>query len=137
MIALGRWGGRGARAGREAAAGAPRLEPRPAAEAGGEESREARLAALSLAEQNADLRREAREAKEQSRRLAEALAAVRIEADLYKARLDPAGMDGAWRPDGVLEGELRVRAVEPDLRMVILDGGGHRGVLAGMRLAAH
>ena len=98
------------------------------------ESREARLATLSLSDQNASLRQDLGVLKKQVSRLAEALAAVRIEADLYKARLDQGGLETEWKPAGDLDGELKILEVNPDLRMVILDGGVRRGLRNGMRL---
>ncbi|MBU1909790.1 MAG: hypothetical protein KJ726_07080 [Verrucomicrobia bacterium] len=114
----------------------PYLELRPGASEAGEsvESREARLATLSLADQNVSLRQDLGVLKKQVRYLSEALAVVRIEADLYKARLDQSGLEAEWQPAGDLDGELRIREVNPELRMVILDGGARRGLRNGMPL---
>jgi hypothetical protein len=111
----------------------PYLEPRPGA-GDSVESREARLATLSLADQNVSLRQDLGVLKKQVRYLSEALAAVRIEADLYKARLDRGGLEAEWQPAGDLDGELKIREVNPELRMVILDGGARRGLRNGMPL---
>lgn len=111
------------------------LEPRDRAERETVEQREARLATLSLSEQNAALRQEVRAVREQVRRLTDTLAAVRMEADLYKARLDQGALEQWDEPAAALEGELRVLDVNPELRMVILDGGARRGVRPGLRLA--
>ncbi len=98
------------------------------------ESREARLAALALAEQNESLRREAATLEQQVGRLAEALAAVRIEADGYRARLDQVGFPAEPPAAGDLAGEWKVLKADPELRMVILDGGAQRGLRNGMRM---
>lgn len=135
MIAIPRWWVHREEGSLQVENGRLSLEPRPPAPQDVAAEREARLATLSLADQNAKLRTEVRESREHARRLTEALAAVRIEADLYKARTDPAALDAEWRPEGVLDVELRVREINPDLRMVILDGGRQQGVLPGMRLA--
>lgn len=98
------------------------------------ERREAQLAALALAEQNEALRRERADLQKQVRQLAEALAAVRIEADQYRARLDQDGLEPAAPAAPDLAGEWKVMKADPELRMVIVDGGTRRGLRNGMKM---
>lgn len=132
----GWWLGRCGRCSLSSKKAVPARRPRPAATKAAEtvESREARLAALALAGQNEALRREASALGKQVRRLAEALAAVRIEADGYRARLDQGGWPAEPPAAGDLAGEWKVLKADPELRMVILDGGAQRGLRSGMQM---
>ncbi len=98
------------------------------------ESREARLAALALAGQNEALRGERDDLRKQVRQLAESLAAVRIEADQYRARLDQGGLEPAEPAAPDLAGEWKVMKASPDLRMVVVDGGAQQGLRNGMTM---
>lgn len=102
------------------------------------EKREARLAAVALAEDNEQLRREAEELGEQVRQLTVALASVRAEADVLKADLER-GELGMTYPaelsDVVMKEELRVLDVNRKLRMVVLDAGSLQGLKPGMTFA--
>jgi len=99
------------------------------------DAKEARLAAVALAEQNALLKQQAEDLETQVHHLTESLASVRAEADAFKARLEQAELDMGNVPvsDAVLPREnLAVVDANPSLRMVVLDAGTANGIRPGM-----
>jgi len=115
------------------------LEPLSPAErgslAGSVEAREARLATVALADENAALRQEVDERGTQVRQLTVALASVQAEADLFKAELERAELGMQYPAAGsdiLLEEDIQVLDVSRKLRMVILDAGVLCGIKPGM-----
>lgn len=113
------------------------LEPlgRPREPGGTVDQREARLAAMALADQNEGLRGEMAELEGHVRQLTVALASVRAEADVLKARTERGELEVETPAGGAValsEAEIRVIDVNPALRMVVLDGGSAHGIRPGM-----
>lgn len=99
------------------------------------DSQESRTALLDLAERNEELKAEVGSLERHTRRLTESLAAVRAEADVYRARMNREDVDVDLIPLGrELEpaGGVRVSDTSRELRMVVLDEGAAQGVRPGM-----
>ncbi len=100
-------------------------------------AREARLAAATLAEENAALQGAAAEARREAARLMETLAAARAEADVLHARGLRAESDrvgGRIPAAAMAPGRVRVAEVSEELGLVVLDGGAAAGLRAGMTM---
>ncbi len=99
------------------------------------EMREGRMAALALAEENAKLQQALGEARRQARELSRSLAAVRFEADDLRTRATRREVVDAGRQtrEGeALSLETRVRDVNRELNVVVLEAGAVDGVRPGM-----
>jgi len=98
------------------------------------ESREARLAALALSDQNKLLRQEILEIEEQVRQLTMELASARVEVDRVRLEEDRAelGVGGRLLRIPLASEEIGLIDVNRGLRMAVLDVGALRGVRPGM-----
>jgi len=99
------------------------------------ETREGRLAAMSLSEQNDELRAETERLKGQVEEMLQLVAAEKVERDLLAAEVERARRSEPAKPGpgvALRPADLRVVEVNPSLGLVVVNGGRAVGLRPGM-----